>query len=46
MLLGGGFDIAEDGADVNRLAEIAAEVFAKLLHAVNLTQRRGDARKF
>jgi hypothetical protein len=35
-----------DGADVNRLAEIAAKIFAELLHAENFTQRREDAKKF
>jgi hypothetical protein len=34
------------GADVNRLATIAALIFAEFLHAENFTQRRGDAKKF
>ena len=46
MLLRGGFDVAQDGADVNRLAAVAAVIFAKLLHAENFTQRRRDAKKF
>jgi hypothetical protein len=28
VLLGGGFDFAQDGADVNRLTTVAAFVFA------------------
>lgn len=46
MLLRGGFDVAQDGADVNRLAVVATMIFAELLHAENFTQRRGDAKKF
>jgi hypothetical protein len=46
MLLRGGFDVAQDGADVNRLAVVAAVIFAELLHAENFTQRRKDAKKF
>ena len=46
MLLRGGFDVAQDGADVNRLAVIAAVIFTELLHAKNFTQRRKDAKKF
>ena len=42
----GDFDIAQHGADVNGLAEIATKVFSELLHEENLTQRRGDAKKF
>jgi len=43
---GGGFDVAQHGADVDRLAVIAAVVFAELLHAENFTQSRPDAKKF
>src|SRR5476651_2017378 len=46
MRLRGGFDVAQHGADVNRLAVIAAVIFAELLHAENFTQRREDAKKF
>jgi len=52
----GGFDVAQHGMDVNRLAVVAAVIFAKLLHAENIMQlvapkcneggRREDARKF
>ena len=45
MLLRGGFDVAQDGADVNRLAVITAVIFAELLHVENFTQRRRDAKK-
>ena len=40
------FDITQHGADVNRLAVVAAVIFAKLLHAENFTQRRKNAKKF
>ena len=46
VLLRRRFDIAQHGADVNRLAEIAAKIFTELLHAKNFTQSRGDAKKF
>ena len=46
VLSRGGFDFAPDGADVNRLAAIAAEIFTKLLHAENFTQRCEEAKKF
>jgi hypothetical protein len=46
VLLGGGFDVAQHGADVNRFAAVTAEIFAKLLHGDNFTQRRRDAKKF
>jgi hypothetical protein len=56
MSLRGGFDRAQHGADVNRLAVVAAVVFAELLHAENIMQRvapkcneggsRQDAKKF
>ena len=39
VLSRGGFDFAPDGADVNRLAAIAAEIFTKLLHAENFNHR-------
>jgi hypothetical protein len=45
VLLRGGFDFAQDGADVNRLAVVTTVIFAKLFHAENFTQRRGDAKK-
>jgi hypothetical protein len=43
--LRGGFDVAQDGADVNRLAVVATMIFAELFHVENFTQRREDARK-
>ena len=46
MHLRGGLDVAQHGADVNRLAVIAAVIFTELLHAENFTQRRADAKKF
>ena len=46
LLLGRNFDVAQHGADVNRLAVVAAVIFAELLHAENFTQSRPDARKF
>ena len=46
VLLGGGFQLAQHGVDVNPLAVIAAVVFAEFLHAGNVTQRRKDAKKF
>ena len=39
------FDIAQHGADVNRLAAIATVIFAKPFHAENFTQRRQDAKQ-
>ena len=33
--LGGDFDIAQHGADVNHLAVVATVIFAELLHAEN-----------
>src|SRR5207244_974881 len=36
----------QHGADVNRLAVIAAVIFSELLHAENFTQRRQNANKF
>ena len=44
--LRGGYDLAQHSVDVNRLAVVAAVIFAKLLHAENLTQSRQDAKKF
>jgi len=41
VLLRGGFDIAQDSADVNRLAAVTAVIFAELLHAENF---RNDAK--
>ena len=41
----GDFDLSQDGADVNRLAVVAAVIFAELLHAENFTQRCGDAKE-
>ncbi len=38
MLLRGGLDVAQHGADVNRLAVVAAVVFAEFLHAENIMQ--------
>ena len=35
MLFGGGFNLTQRGADVNRLAVVAAVIFAELLHAEN-----------
>jgi len=46
VLLRRGFDVAQDGADVNRLAAVTVVIFAELLHAENFTQRRKDAKKF
>jgi len=56
MLLRRRFDVAQHGADVNRLAVVAAVIFAELLHAENIMQlvapkcneggSRGDAKKF
>ena len=46
MSLRGGFDLAQHGAEVNRLAVVAAVVLAELLHAENFPQSRADARKF
>ena len=36
MLLRGGFDIAQDGADVNRLAMVTAVIFAEPFHIYDL----------
>jgi hypothetical protein len=46
VLLRGGFDIAQDGADVNRLAAVTVVIFAEPFHAENFAQRRKDAKKF
>ena len=46
VLLRGGFDVAQDSADVNGLAVVTAMIFAQLLHTENFTQRREDAKKF
>ena len=46
MLLRRRFHVTQHGADVNRLAVVAAVIFAELLHAENFTQRREDAKKF
>jgi hypothetical protein len=40
------FPHARHGADVNRLAVVAAVIFAELLHAENFTQSRQGAKKF
>ena len=45
VLLRRRFDFAQHGADVNRLAVIAAMIFAELLHAENFTQRAASAKK-
>jgi hypothetical protein len=37
---------AQHGADVNRLAVVAAVIFAGLLHAENFTQKHKNAKKF
>ena len=39
------FDIAQHAADVNRLAVIAAVIYAEFLHAENFTQSCDVARK-
>ena len=44
--LRGGFDVMQDGADINCLAVVAAVIFAELLHAKNFTQKCGGAKKF
>ena len=36
VLLRGGFDIAQDGADVNRLAMVTAVIFAEPFHIYDL----------
>ena len=46
MLLRGGFDVVQDGADVNRLAVVTAVIFAELLHVENFTQSYENAKKF
>ena len=38
MLLRGGLDVAQHGADVNRLAVVAPVIFAEFLHAENIMQ--------
>ena len=40
VLLRRRFDVAQHGANINRLAEIAAKIFTEFLHAENFTQRR------
>lgn len=40
------FDVAQHGADVNRLAVVAAFVPAKFLHAENFMQSDKNAKKF
>jgi hypothetical protein len=37
VLLRGGFDFAQDSADVNRLAMVATVIFAKPLHDLRFT---------
>ena len=46
VLLRGDFDIAQHGADVNRLAVVTAVIFAQFFHTENFTQRRENAKKF
>jgi hypothetical protein len=38
MRLSGEFDLAQHGADINRLAVVAVLIFAELLHAENIMQ--------
>ena len=45
VLVCGGFDIMQHGADVNRLAVVTTVIFAELLHEGNFTQSRGDAKE-
>ena len=42
----GGFDIAQNGADIDGFAQVAANIFAKPLHIRNFPQKRGGAKKF
>ena len=46
VFLRGSLDVAQHGANVNRLAMIAAVIFVELLHAENFMQRRKNANKF
>jgi len=46
VLLRRNFNVAQDGADVNPLAVVAAVIFTESFHAENFTQRRGDAKIF
>ena len=46
VLLRGGFDVAQHGAEVKGLAVVAAVIFAKPFHVKNFMQSRGDAKKF
>ena len=46
VLLRGGFDVAQDGADVNRLAVVTAVVFIQALHGDILLRMRGLTREF
>src|ERR1700690_235434 len=46
VLLGRNFEVAQDGADVDCLAVVAAVVFAEFFHAGNFTQRRENAKRF
>jgi hypothetical protein len=39
--LGGGFDFAQDGTDVNRLAVVTAVVFIQALHGDILLEMAG-----
>ena len=39
------FDLAQHGAEVNRLAVVAAVILVGLWHAENFTQRRADAKQ-
>jgi hypothetical protein len=43
--LGDGFDLAQNGVDVNGFAVVTAVIFAEPFHAENFTQRRQDAKK-
>ena len=45
MELRGGFDVAQHGANINRFAEVAAQIFAESLHGKNFSQRFADAKK-
>jgi hypothetical protein len=44
VLLRGGFDLAQHGAEGDRLAMVTAVIFAKFLHAENFTQSCADAK--
>ena len=46
VLLGGSFDVAQNGADVNRLAVVTAVVFIQALHGNILLRMRGLTRGF